>query len=190
MTLEEYKQAVKPKLSEARWKHSLNVSKEAVRLAKKYGADPHKAEVAGILHDIMKDTPAQEQLQIMKQFGIILSNIEQATPKLWHAMSGAAYIEREMGVSDPDILDAVRYHTTARSGMSVLEKVVYIADFISAERDYDGVEEMRKAASQSLEKAMVEGLAFTLQDLSSQQLPIHPDTFEAYNQVIIEKKEK
>lgn len=190
LTTEECRKVVKPRLSEARWKHSQNVSKEAVRLAKKYGADPQKAEIAGLLHDVMKDTAPEEQLQMMQRFGIILTNVELAAPKLWHAMSGAAFLERELGMQDADILNAVRYHTTARKGMSLLEQVIYIADFTSAERDYDGVEEMRKAADTSLEEAMVEGLAFTIQDLSEKKAPIHPDTFYAYNEVIIQKKEK
>lgn len=190
LTAQQCKEAVKPKLSEARWIHSLNVSKEAVKLSKKYGADPQKAEIAGLLHDIMKNTASDEQLQMLQRFGIILTNIEAAAPKLWHAMSGAAYIEHVLGESDRDILNAVRYHTTARKEMSLLEKVIYIADFTSAERDYQGVERMRKAAAQSLEKAMEEGLIFTIEDLSDRKLPIHPDTLDAYNELIIQKKEK
>lgn len=190
LTAEQCKQAVKPRLSEARWKHSLNVSREAVRLAKKYGADPQKAEIAGLLHDIMKDTTPEEQLQMLQRFGIILSNVESAAPKLWHAMSGAAFLEQELGVKDQDILNAVRYHTTARAGMSQLEKVIYIADFTSEERDYDGVDRMRKAAGVSLEQAMTDGMIFTIQDLSEKRMPIHPDTFCAYNEVMLQKKVK
>lgn len=190
LTVEECKKIVKPRLSETRWKHSQNVSLEAVRLAKKYGADPQKAEIAGLLHDIMKNTAPEQQLQMMQRFGIMLTNVELAAPKLWHAMSGAAFLERELGIQDVDILNAVRYHTTARSGMSLLEQVIYIADFTSAERDYDGVDQMRKAADTSLEEAMMEGLIFTIQDLSQERCPIHPDTFCAYNEVIIQKKEK
>lgn len=190
LTAEECKKIVKPRLSETRWKHSQNVSREAVRLAKKYGADPQKAEIAGLLHDIMKNTDPERQLQMMHRFGIILTNVELAAPKLWHAMSGAAFLERELGIQDTDILNSVRYHTTARSGMSLLERVIYIADFTSEERDYDGVDRMRKAADTSLEEAMEEGLVFTIQDLSRERNPIHPDTFCAYNEVIIQKKEK
>lgn len=190
MTMEQYKQVVKPRLTPYRWKHSVNVSKAAVHLAKKYGADPEKAEVAGILHDVMKDTPAQEQLQYMQRFGIMLSAVELSSSKLWHAMSGAAFIEHDLGVDDPEILRAVRYHTTARPDMGLLEKVIYIADFISEERDYDGVEHMRAAAEKSLEKAMMEGLSFTLQDLAGRRLPIHPDTFAAFNQLAMEQTKK
>lgn len=185
MTMKQYMDIVQARLSKARWQHCVNVSKEAVRLAERYGADVKKAETAGILHDITKETPPQQQLQILEQCGIILTNIESAAPKLWHAMSGAAYIEHELGVTDKDILNAVRYHTTGRANMSLLEKIIYIADFTSAERDYDGVENLRRAVDCSLGKAMIEGMAFTIQDLAQKKTPIHPDSFVAYNDIMM-----
>lgn len=187
MTVKDYDKIIRSRLKTARYKHSKNVAKEAVRLAKKYGADPDKAEIAGILHDITKETSPDEQLQIMKNSGIILDDIERASQKLWHAISGSGYIKTELGITDEDILNAVRYHTTARAGMSVLEKVIFIADFTSEERDYDGVEKMRKAADKSLEDAMIEGLSFSIADLSQRKLTIAADTFMAYNEVVFQK---
>ena len=183
--MKDYKQIIRKRLGDYRYQHSVNVSKCAVQLAEKYGADPEKAQIAGILHDVTKETPYPEQLQMMEGYGILLNDVEQAAPKLWHAISGAGFIQHEMGIDDPDILNAVRYHTTARKNMTVLEKVIYIADFISEERDYSGVEEMRKAAKESLEKVMLEGLSFSLCDLSRRKMLIHPDTFEAYNQILL-----
>lgn len=186
MNTTNYKAIIQPLLSEKRYLHSVNVGKEAVRLAKLYGADPEKAETAGILHDIMKDTPPEEQLKMMMRFDILLTDIERNAQKLWHAMCGAAYIEHELHITDRDILDAVRYHTTGRANMTQLEKVIFIADFISADRDYDGVERLRKAADCSLEKVMLESVVFTVQDLSKRFKPIHPDTIEAYNWVVLD----
>lgn len=183
--VESYKRIVKSFLSEKRFHHSVCVCDSAVRLAEKYEADKEKAAVAGILHDIMKDTPQDKQLQMMTRYDIVLSDVERRAPKLWHAMLGAAYLENELKITDPGILDAVRYHTTARANMSLLEKVIFIADFISADRDYPGVENMRKAAETSLEDAMVEGLTFNIRDLASGYRPIHPDTISAYNQVVV-----
>ena len=100
-------------------------------------------------------------------------------------MAGAAYLERELHIADRDLLNAVRYHTTGRAGMSVLEKIIFVADFISAERDYDGVEGIRAAAQKGLESAVIAGLAFTLADLAQARKPIHPDTFSAYNDVLL-----
>ena len=118
-----YIQAIKPLLSEKRFEHSLNVAQEAVKLAKKYGADPEKAEAAGILHDILKDTPADKQLKIISDFGIIMNDVELSVKKSWHAISGAAYIRGVLRVEDEEIIDAVRYHTTGRHNMTVLERL-------------------------------------------------------------------
>lgn len=181
----EFIAAIQEKLRPERFTHSLNVAKEAERLAKKYGADPQKAYTAGILHDIMKNSPPEEQLSIMEQAGVTLTADERANPKLWHAMAGEAYARAALHVQDEEILRAIRYHTTARAGMSVLEKVLYIADFISADRDYDGVENMRKAAEMNLESAMLEGMRFCIVDLVQTGQVIHTDSVEAYNEIII-----
>ena len=181
----DYKEIIKPLLSEKRYYHSICVCDSAVNLAEKYGANKEKAATAGILHDIMKDMPAEEQLKMMTRYDIVLSDVERGAQKLWHAMLGAAYLENELGISDREILDAVRYHTTGRANMALLEKILFIADFISADRDYDGVENMRQAAKTSLEQAMVEGMTFSIQDLAERYKPIHPDTIAAYNQVVL-----
>lgn len=182
---EEFIAAVRGKLRPERFAHSLNVAQEARRLAQKYGADPEKAYTAGILHDIMKNSPPEEQLAVLKQAGAVLTADERANPKLWHAMAGEAYARTALQVKDADILRAIRYHTTARAGMSVLEKVLYIADFISADRDYNGVEEMRAAAGVSLEAAMLKGMRFCITDLVQSGQVIHTDSVEAYNEIII-----
>ena len=118
----EFVEEIKKKLSEYRFYHSLNVADEAKRLALKYGADPEKAYTAGLVHDIMKDTPKNEQLKLFEKYNIKLTPVELESPKTWHAMSGEAYLRNEFNVTDEEILKAVRYHTTARAGMSLLEK--------------------------------------------------------------------
>lgn len=187
MTVKDYDKIIKERLSSKRYEHSKNVAKEAVRLAKKYGADVHKAEIAGILHDITKEAPEEEQANVMKKVGIELTELEKSSPKLWHAISGSAYIKSVLGIEDEDIINAVRYHTTGRAGMSLLEKVIFIADFTSEERDYDGVDKMRKAADKGLEEAMIEGMSFTITDLAERKLTIAPDTFAGYNEVVFVK---
>ena len=87
-------------------------------------------------------------------------------------------------------MNAVRYHTTARKGRTTLEKVIYIADFISAERDYPGVDELRRASRESLERVMLEGLSFSMCDLSKRKMLIHPTTFEAYNEILLAMKKE
>ena len=174
-------------LSEKRAIHSINVAKEAVKLAEKYGADVEKAEIAGILHDIAKETPVEEQLQILNKSGIIKNTADIASPKLLHAQTATVLLPELFCITDADIITAIRFHTTAREGMSLLEKVLYVADYISEDRIYDGVEELRKVAYESLEEAMLIGLQFTIAELAEGLRPIHPDTVNAYNQIVCEK---
>ena len=114
----EYKEILKNRLDEKRYYHSLCVAEEAVRLTEKYGGNPNQAYLAGLLHDNTKNSPIEEHLQIFSDFGIILNDIEKYALKLWHAISGAAYIEHILGIRDDDIIDAVWYHTTAKVYLS------------------------------------------------------------------------
>ncbi len=184
MTYEEYEREVKKHQTEKRFFHSRCVAEEAANLAVRYGADAEQARLAGILHDIMKDTPPEEQLKIMEKFDIMLSKRQSPVPKPWHGAAGAAYIGGVLGVDDPEILSAVECHTWGKKDMSLLEKVLFVADFISADRDYPGVEAMRAAARRSLEEAIVKGVAWTLNDLSGQGRPIDPDSIWAYNDAL------
>ena len=191
MTVKDYEEIISRRMKGARFKHSKNVAKEAVRLAEKYGADVEKAEIAGILHDATKETPEQEQMELIARAGIELSELERTSHKLWHAISGSAFIQVELGIDDEDIINAIRYHTTGRAGMSLLEKVIFVADFTSAERDYDGVDKMRKVADRGLDNAVLEGMGFTIADLAERKLTIAPDTFEGYNELaFIKSNEK
>lgn len=185
MNIGEYKKIIKPLMSEYRYNHSVNVSKEAVRFAKRFGADEEKAAIAGILHDITKELPKEEQLQIILDSGIILDNIQKNAPKLWHGLSGSLYIKKHLGIDDEDILNAIHYHTTGRAGMSLLEKIIFVADFTSEERTYKGVATMRKKAKKSLENAMLYGFKFTFSDLTSRELAIHPDELSCYNELVL-----
>lgn len=189
MNMKEYKKLIKSRMSEKRYIHSVNVAKEAVRLAKKYGADEEKAEIAGILHDITKESSSEEQLKLMLSSGEALSDLELKTPKLWHSISGSIYV-RSLGIDDEDIINAIRYHTTGRTGMSLLEKVIFVADFTGAERDYEGVDEMRHAADISLDEAILNGVAFSISDLAKRKMAIHPDTFELYQEMVSIKNNK
>ena len=185
---DEFLQEIKKRLSRYRFIHSVNVADEAKRLAVRYGADPDKAYTAGLVHDIMKDTPKEKQLELFRKYGVELTEVELASPKTWHAMSGALFLRNELNVTDEEILSAVRYHTTAKAGMTLLEKVLYIADYTSAERDYDDVDVMRDKADRSLEEAMLYGLQFTINEMVKEGRPVHPDSIHAYNEVAIKEK--
>ncbi len=184
MTFEQYEAQVKLHLTDRRFYHSQCVAEEAARLAVRYGADPEKARLAGILHDIMKDTPPEEQLKITEKFGIILKKRTSPVPPPWHGASGAAYCYGVLGVTDPEILAAVECHTWGKKDMTVLEKVLFVADYISADRDYPGIEIMRAAADRSLEEAIVKGVAWTLSDVANQGKPLDPDSVWAFDDAL------
>lgn len=179
---------IKGRLKEQRFIHSLNVAKSAKELAEKFGADPQKAYTAGILHDSCKNLESSEQLKYLLENNVALSEYELAAPKLFHAVCGRVFAEKEIGCEDEEILNAIRYHTTGRSNMTLLEKIVFIADFISDERNYDGVEIMREKAFRSLDEAIVEGLSFTIIDLIKKERLVHPDTMGAYNAALVNMK--
>ena len=182
---EALKAILQKRLNEKRYYHSLCVADEAKRLAEKYGGDSEKSYLAGLLHDITKNAPDEEHLQIFKEFGIILSDVEQNAKKLWHAMSGALYVKNILEINDPEIIDAIRYHTTAKADMSLLAKILYLADFTSKDRDYEDVDVIREYVDESLEKAFVYALEYSITDLVNQGRAIHPDTVQAYNQAVL-----
>ena len=188
MTDAQFTEILKERLTEKRFIHSLNVAESSAMLAKLYGYDESVAYTAGLIHDCCKDTPPSEQLKYMLEKKVDLTEIEICTPKLYHAICGSVYARCEFKIDNTDILDAIRYHTTGRKGMSFLEKIVFIADFISAERDYNGVDIMREKAQRSLDEAIVEGLAFTVTELISNGRLVHPDTIDAYNDALLTLK--
>ena len=171
--------ALRARLVEDRFFHSLNVAQMAKELAAIYGEDEEKAYYAGLVHDCTKNTAPEKQLEIMEQGGLQLTDLEHNSPKLWHAMSGSIFMQSAYEITDPAMVSAVRYHTTGKAAMSLLEKIIYIADFTSAERDYPGVEQMRHFAHTDLDKAVFEGAAFTVKMLQQSGLPVHPDTLAA-----------
>lgn len=180
---------LKKKLSEKRFLHSCAVADEAQRIAQLYGEDPIKSRLTGLLHDICKDENYTNQLQMIEKFGIILDSVEKNIPKLWHSLTGAAFLQHELGIQDKDMLNAVRYHSTARAGMSPLEKIVYIADFTSADRKYPSSDIIREALKFSLNKAIEVALSLSISELIKRGKLIHLNSIMAYNEIILENQE-
>ena len=142
-----------------------------------------------VLLDMTKSA-ISHQLKILRDSGIILTKTQSRNRKLWHALAGAAYLRDALGVSDEEIVSAVACHTSGKGDMSLLEKTLFVADYISADRDYPGVEEMRRAADRSLEEAMVEGILFTVNELMEQRLPVAAESIQAYNDAIFTLEQK
>ena len=179
------KSLLKSRLKEKRFIHSLNVADKAKALAETFGVDSERAYVAGLVHDITKNTDNDEQLQMINESGIILSLEEQNNLKLWHAISGSVFLKQKLGFEDEEIISAVRYHTTGKAGMTVLEKIIYIADFVSDERDFPGVQHMRKLAFESLDKAAMYAVEFCIPSLVKKTQVLHPDSVALYNELVI-----
>ena len=179
-TLDQCKAIIRPLMGEKRFVHSVEVARRAVDLARRFGGDRQKAETAGIFHDICKEFPRQAQLQWAAKSGIILDDLTKRMPRLWHGPAAAGYIAQELSVRDRDILNAVYYHTSGRADMSLLEKIVYLADLTSADRDYPDVERVRKIVDRSLDEGMEEALRFTVAQLARDGEIITPDTYHAY----------
>ncbi len=169
------------RLSRKRFQHSCNVARAAKQLAQRYGADQDKAYLAGLLHDICKEQPFEEQRALMIAGDFAPDEAELHSRKLWHGIAGAYFIQTEFGIADRDILNAVRFHTVGRPGMSLLEEIIYIADMISDERDYKGVGKMRRLASENLQAAMFTALADAIGSVLKKEGMIPQYTIAAYN---------
>lgn len=188
MLYPEFNEIIRKRLDDYRYKHSLAVADEAVKLAEKYGADKNRAYLAGLLHDITKNDSYDNHLKIFKEFGIILTELENNAPNLWHAMSGAAYVQYVLNIDDADVVSAIRYHTTAKAGMTLLQKIIYLADFTSSDRNYPDVDIMRSLAESDMDAAILYAVKLTINKLTKANTAIHPDTFEAYNNIVNSKK--
>ncbi len=183
---------VKERVSEKRFKHSVNVAKAARWLAFKYGADEDKAVTAGILHDVTKEWTVHDHLTFLHTHNIGISSYEYVSNKLLHAITASCYSKLMLRIYDIDILNAIRFHTTARGNMSKLEKIVYLADGISEERKYSGVNELRHIADYNLDEAVFKELSGVISgELVSKGRLVHPDTIDAYNEyILLREKEK
>lgn len=185
---DEIKAVLKKRMNEHRFRHSLNVAERAVFLANKNGADPEKAYFAGLIHDICKGIPQEKQLEIIVNGDIALDEDTLTSPALWHSIAGAIYAEHELGVTDADVLNAVRYHTSGRGGMSILEKVIYMADLTSAERNYPDAEYTRNLTDRNLDEGIAYGVRWIAGDLERRGFPKGKDTealLEEYKDIVI-----
>ena len=158
--------------------HVMGVEEEAVKLAQHWGADPELARRAGILHDCTKYYELPEQLEICAKYGVELDELEQKAVKLLHSKTGAC-IAREVFGQPQEVYDAIFWHTTGKADMTTLEKVLYIADYMEPNRDFDGVERLRHLAYTDLDKAMLLGVEMTIQEMEERQVPIHKNTLQA-----------
>ncbi|NLM84846.1 MAG: nicotinate (nicotinamide) nucleotide adenylyltransferase [Clostridiales bacterium] len=170
---------------EKRIPHIKGCEREAVALAERWGGDVEAARESAILHDMTKYMPLREQLRVLDEYGIMADEMERADVKLLHAKTAAAIARARFGVPD-DVYNAIFWHTTGRPGMSLLEKIIYMADYIEPTRDFEGVETLRRLCYEDLDKATAEGLRMSIIDMKSRGIVPHPRTEEALRWLMAE----
>ena len=183
ITLEGARRLAKRTLSDKRYTHTLNVKKLAVKLAKQYGADPDKAALAALLHDIAKERPKAELLQILQDNAIIAKGAAQRPVPVWHGICAALLAQHRWGVQDEEVLSAIANHTAGKPGMTRLDKIIYLADMCSAERSYPEVDWLRALLAQDLDRAMAVSLGQNILWMRQQNKPIDPVSLAAYDEL-------
>lgn len=184
MTQKEAKELVRSRLSDKRYEHTLNVKKMAVKLAKRYGADKDKAALAALLHDSAKEISKDEMRAIMREYPQYAEGGEERPTPVWHGVCAAILARTQWGVTDEAVLSAIACHTAGKPGMSKLDKIVYLADMTSKERDWPGVGKLRKLELKDLDAAMLVALERTNEFVRSQGKPLDPMSKAAYEDIL------
>jgi predicted HD superfamily hydrolase involved in NAD metabolism len=181
MSIDEIKDILGRMLTRKRYEHSLKVMEAAVMLAEKYGEDAEKAALAGLVHDCAKDLKAGEVFELCEKYNITVDKIMRNQPELLHGQVGS-FIARDLfGIDCPRILAAISSHTMGKPGMDRLGCIIFIADYIEENRDYPGVGDIRAAAGESLEKAIVAGIDNSIRHVLDSGRMLHPQTVDTRN---------
>ena len=183
MNQKQAKELVCSRLSDKRYEHTLNVRKMAVKLAKRHDADEDRAALAALLHDAAKEISKDEMRAIMKAHPEYAEGGEERPTPVWHGICAAILARTEWGVKDEAVLSAIACHTAGKPGMSKLDKILYLADMSSAERDWPGVNKLRKLERKDLDAAMLMALKQTNDFVLSQGKPLDPMSKAAYDDI-------
>lgn len=183
MNREQMIESVRAQMPERRWLHTVGVMETSIILAKRFGEDPIRAELAAILHDVAKYWATDRMETVIRERGLPAILLEY-DKELWHAPVGAWVAEHEYGINDLEVLDAIRYHTSGRRGMTKLDKVVCLADYMEPGRDFPGVDKIRELSEQNLDKALVAGFDSTISFLLQKNRRIFPLTIDARNALL------
>ncbi|CYU00735.1 TPA: bis(5'-nucleosyl)-tetraphosphatase (symmetrical) YqeK [Streptococcus suis 2524] len=182
--LEKIRVAMKP----ARFQHVLGVEQAALVLADQYGCDPKKASLAALLHDYAKEVEDQVFLDLIAKYDLD-KDLLNWDNNIWHGVVGAYKIAEDFGLKDEEIFQAIQRHTIGAGQMTLLDRVLYVADYIEPNRDFPGVDEARRIAKESLDKAVAYETAQTISYLAKKGIPIYPQTLETYNGYVVWLKE-
>lgn len=176
---------LKEHLSERRYIHCINVGKMSKELAKIYRVDVDKAYIAGILHDIAKEMSYEEQVEITENTDFFPREFSRENYKTFHGWTSSAYAKKYLNVFDEEILNAIKYHTVGRENMTLLDKIVFTADCISVDRNFEGIEYFRRVSKVNLDIVVADKLTKIIEKCLQNQKNILTYTFKAYNDVIL-----
>ena len=185
----EIEKYIKSKLPPKRYAHVLSVRELALDLAEKHGADLRKVNLAALLHDCAKWMKNSEQYEAAASHGIQLDEVERHNPSLLHALIGVEFAVARFDVNNPEILNAIRIHTTGSGKMTLIDKILYVADFAEPKRDHLEAHAVRALAYQNLNKAVFEVSRYKIEHLLAKGVLIHPYTIDAYNSALQEISE-
>lgn len=190
LSIEEIKLYLKANLVEKRYIHISGVADTAKKLAKLNGVSEEKAEIAGLAHDVAKNLSKVKMKEIINEHNVILSDVEENNVNLWHSIIGPIEAKDKLGIEDEEILDAIRWHTTGKEHMSILAKIIYIADMIEPSRNFEGVEDIRKVTFEDLDMGVYYGLTHSIEFLLTKNLLIDENTIRARNCFLFDPKFK
>jgi len=173
---------LKNNLKQSRYEHTMGVRDEAVKLARHYGADEGKAETAALIHDCCKNKSLEELVSLANELNLPLDEMQRESTALLHGPVGAVFAKNYFKIEDSEVIDAVACHTTGKADMTLLDKIIYLADYIEPNREaFEGLEELREIAYVDLDKAMLKALNMSVKHVKSKGALVHPDTLAAIN---------
>lgn len=183
MNQQKAEQLARDRLSPKRLQHTLNVRDTALELAKIHQEDLEKTAIAALLHDVAKEMPKGDMLQIFQDNAIMAENAPQRPQPVWHGICAAILAKTQWGIKDEEILAAIRYHTTGRVGMSKLEKIIFLADMTSADRNYPQVDSLRALQKEDLSLAMETAIKLTIDWVQQQGNMLDPLSLQVLQQL-------
>lgn len=190
MSIDEIKENLKRMLTSGRYEHCIKVMEAAAMLAEKYGEDVGKAAIAGLVHDCAKGLKDEDIFKLCEKYRINTDKIMRSQPELLHGPVGSFLARDLFGIECSRILGAISAHTTGKPGMDKLGSIIFIADYIEENRDYPGVDDIRRAAEESLEKAVVTGIDNTIRHVLDKGRMLHPQTVDTRNWALEKLSEK
>ena len=190
LSIEEMNLYLKENLMEKRYIHVLGVVETAKKLAKINDISEEKAEIAALAHDVAKNLSKEKMKEMMKENNITISELEENNSNLWHSIIAPIEAKAKLGIENEEILDSIRWHTTGKENMSILTKIIYIADMIEPNRNFNGIEDLRKITFDNLDAGVYSGLTHNIEFLLTKNLLIDENTIKARNYFLFDSKFK